>query len=177
MLLKAIKEFDEFLLHKGLKFEAIIIGGAALTILNVITRMTEDVDCIDPEIPLEIKNASIDFIKQNPHYGLVPEKFLNNGPITITKDLPEDWKIRTQIIFQGKALTFLTLSRLDLLKTKLDAMVHRGRDIDDVVAMKPTEEELEASLEWVLNVDGGVYWPEMVKNAFEILRKKLNGKS
>ncbi len=177
MLMNVIHDFDKYLLKEGLQFESIIIGGAALTILKVITRMTEDVDCIDPEIPADIKNASIEFIKLNPQYGLAPEKFLNNGPITIIKDLPEGWRARTQVIFKGEALTFITLSRLDLLKTKLDAMVHRGRDMDDVIAMKPTEKELEDSIEWVLNVDGGEYWPEMVNDAFKVLRKRLNGKS
>jgi hypothetical protein len=177
MLNNAISEFDKYLSKLRLEFEAIIIGGAALSILNVISRMTEDIDCIDPEIPEEIKFASIEFIKLNPQFGLVPEKFLNNGPITITKDLPDGWKTRTQIIFQGEAITFLTLGRSDLLKTKLDAMVHRGRDMDDVIAMKPTEKELEDSIDWVLNVDGGEYWPEMVSDAFNALRKKLNGKS
>jgi hypothetical protein len=177
MLKNAITEFDKYLNDKGLKFEAIIIGGAALTILNIISRMTEDIDCIDPEIPSEIKAASIEFIKLNPQFGLVPEKFLNNGPITITRDLPNGWRTRTQVIFQGQAIVFLTLSRADLLKTKLDAMVHRGRDMEDVVAMKPTEKELEDSLDWVLNIDGGEYWPEMVNDAFSALRKRLNDKS
>ena len=176
MLKDAISEFDKYLGKLGLQFEAIIIGGAALSILNVISRMTEDIDCIDPEIPAEIKSASIEFIKSNPQFGLVPEKFLNNGPITITKDLPEGWRTRTQVIFEGEAITFLTLGRADLLKTKLDAMVHRGRDLDDVVAMKPTEKELQDSLDWVLNVDGGEHWPEMVNDAFKVLRKRLNEK-
>lgn len=177
MIKIAINEFDKFLKEQSLQFEAIIIGGAALSILNVISRMTEDVDCIDPEIPADIKQASINFIKLNPQFGLVPEKFLNNGPISIIKDLPEGWRARTQIIFQGEALTLLTLSRSDLLKTKLDAMVHRGRDLYDVIAMKPTEQELEDSLKWVLNVDGGEFWPEMVSDAFKALRKKLNENS
>jgi hypothetical protein len=177
MLKTAISEFDNYLSKLGLQFETIIIGGAALSILNVISRMTEDIDCIDPEIPPDIKSASIEFIKLNPQFGLIPEKFINNGPITITKDLPEGWRTRTQVIFQGKAITFLTLCRGDLLKTKLDAMVHRGRDMNDVIAMKPTEKELEDSLEWVLNIDGGEYWPEMVNDAFNSLRKRLNEKS
>jgi hypothetical protein len=177
MLVDIIEEFDKYLKQKSLKFEAIIIGGAALSILHIINRMTEDVDCIDPEIPVEIKNASADFIRSNPQYGLNPEKFLNNGPITIVKTLPDNWKKRTQLIFDGKALTFFTLGRIDLLKTKLDAMVHRGRDMEDVIAMKPTNEELEECLVWVLNADGGEHWPEMVNESFKELREKINGDS
>ena len=175
MLVKIIEEFDLFLKDKSLKFEAIIIGGAALSILHIISRMTEDVDCIDPEIPTDIKRASSEFIIKNPQYGLNPEKFLNNGPISIIKTLPDGWKERTQLIFQGKALTFFTLGRIDLLKTKLDAMVHRGRDMEDVIAMKPTPKELQDCLEWVLEADGGEHWPEMVKESFNELKSKLNG--
>lgn len=177
MLIKTIEEFDSFLEKKSLRFEAIIIGGTALSILHIISRMTEDIDCIDPEIPDDIKMASIEFIRKNPQYGLNPEKFLNNGPITIIKTLPTGWKERTQLIFQGKALTFFTLARLDLLKTKLDAMVHRGRDMEDVIAMKPSEEELQECQVWVLSADGGEHWPEMVRESFNELRSKLDGNS
>jgi len=175
MLVNIIEEFDIYLDKNSLKFEAIIIGGAALSILHIISRMTEDVDCIDPEIPVEIKNASTEFIRKNPQYGLNPEKFLNNGPISIINTLPEGWKERTRLIFEGKSLTFFTLGRIDLLKTKLDAMVHRGRDMEDVIAMKPSNDELQECLEWVLNADGGEHWPEMVKESFNELQDKLNG--
>jgi hypothetical protein len=131
--------------------------------------MTEDVDCIDPVIPLEIKKASSEFIKANPQFGLNPEKFLNNGPISIINFLPKGWRERTILIFKGEALTFFTLSRADLLKTKLDAMVHRGRDMEDVIAMKPTKVELEESLDWVLAADGGDNWPEMVYTFLSII--------
>lgn len=177
MLVKVIKEFDSYLNRKSLKFEAIIIGGAALSILHIISRMTEDVDCIDPEIPVEIKRASAEFIRQNPQFGLNPEKFLNNGPISIINFLPEGWRGRTLLIFQGEALTFSTLGRTDLLKTKLDAMVHRGRDMEDVIAMNPSKVELEECMEWVLGIDGGDHWPEMVKESFAELRRKLSGNS
>lgn len=174
MLVKIIEEFDKFLESKTLKFEAIIIGGAALSILHMINRMTEDVDCIEPEIPYDIKFASIEFIKQNAHYGLNPEKFLNNGPISIIKTLPNGWKTRTQLIYQGNALTFYTLARIDLLKTKLDAMVHRGRDMEDVIAMKPSNAELDECLLWVLSADAGEHWPEMVEESFRELKRRIH---
>lgn len=177
MLLRAINDFDKFLYQEHLKFEAYIIGGAALTILNVISRMTEDIDCIDPEIPPHIKKASIEFIQNNPQYGLNPAKFLNNGPISILKTLPSDWRLRSQIIYQGNAITFWTLGKIDLLKTKLDAMVQRGRDFEDVVAMAPTREELEECRPWVLSADGGEFWPQMVEESFERLIERLYGKT
>ena len=56
-------------------------------------------------------------------------------------------------------------------------MVHRGRDMEDVIAMKPSVAEIEECLEWVLSVDGGEHWPAMVQESFSELRRKLNGNS
>ena len=53
-----IVEFDMYLESIGLTFEAVIIGGAALNILDISSRKTKDVDCLDPQIPREIKEAS-----------------------------------------------------------------------------------------------------------------------
>jgi hypothetical protein len=41
---------DEYLSESNIMFEAIIIGGAALNIMGVITRDTVDVDCLDPKV-------------------------------------------------------------------------------------------------------------------------------
>lgn len=43
-----ILEFDRFLKKRGLEFSAVVIGGAALNIMDVTTRLTKDVDLIRP---------------------------------------------------------------------------------------------------------------------------------
>lgn len=57
----AISLFDKFLSDRKLEFRAIIIGGAALNLMGVISRETRDVDFLDPEIPAEIKKAQKGF--------------------------------------------------------------------------------------------------------------------
>ena len=47
-VVSTLESFDLFLEKKGIKFEAIIIGGAALSVMSVITRETVDVDCLHP---------------------------------------------------------------------------------------------------------------------------------
>jgi hypothetical protein len=50
-----LKAFDSFLASEGLRFEAVIIGGAALIVLEVVDRQTKDVDCLDPVIDARLK--------------------------------------------------------------------------------------------------------------------------
>ena len=56
MIDKAIFEFDEFLKEKGLSFDGVVIGGAALLVLDISTRQTKDVDCLYPTIPNDISH-------------------------------------------------------------------------------------------------------------------------
>src|SRR5690606_30203171 len=101
----------------------------ALSILGVITRETRDCDVLYPSIPDNILIASQDFAKlQN-----LETNWLNNGPATLTRDLPEDWLLRSQDIFKGEALNLKTLGREDLLCTKLFAFCDRGFDLDDCI--------------------------------------------
>lgn len=161
---QVIKHFDLYLKKRGLSFTATIIGGAALNIMDVTNRNTKDIDCIDPEIPDAIKKAAIEFAKTHPDLNLNANKWLNNGPISILKDLDKDWKHKTQIIFQGKAIQLSTLDRVSLLKTKLFAYCDRDTDFDDCVMLRPSKKELELCFDWVLERDGSEFWPAQVKN-------------
>jgi hypothetical protein len=172
-LKEAIERFDLYLLDKELEFEAIIIGGAALRIMDVIIRHTKDVDFLDPDIPENIKLASEEFALMNPDLKLDPKNWMNNGPKSLVRDLPEDWRNDLQIIFQGKTLKLWTLGRINLLRTKLYAYADRDIDYQDCMALKPTLEELEECKEWVLAGDASVYWPPRVEIIFEKLKKDL----
>lgn len=168
-----IEKFDLFLESKNLSFQAIIIGGAALNIMDVTKRTTIDIDFLDPTIPQEIKDASILFATTNPDLELQPEHWFNNGPISLIRDLPAEWRLRLVTIFHGKALILETLGKSDLLKTKLYALCDRGRDIDDCVALKPTIIEIEECRPWVLLGDGNPLWPKRVEEMFSLLKKEL----
>jgi len=43
--------FDQYLAKRRLQFEAVAIGGAALNLLGVVSRLTKDCDILYPEIP------------------------------------------------------------------------------------------------------------------------------
>ena len=169
---KVVEEFDHYLANKSLQFEAIIIGGAALNIMGIISRETRDVDCLDPKIPIEIISASEEFSKLNPHFNL-SKNWINNGPDSLKQDLGKGWFKQTQIIFKGNAIVFRTLSRIDLLKTKLFAFCDRDLDFQDCLKMKPTVEELEECFNWVAERDGNQGWIKNVEKHFNLIKKEL----
>lgn len=174
MVDKAIPEFDKYLGEKGLVFEGTIIGGAALLVLQITDRQTKDVDCIYPPIPPEIKKASEDFADEND--GLkIDSDWLNNGPQSILDNLPLDWGTRLRPLFNGKNLKLTTLGRPDLLKTKLFAFCDRtDPDFGDLIQLKPTEAELNDSIDWVKKCDANPSWPNHVEKMFNYLKEALN---
>lgn len=168
-----IIEFDKFLKSRNLKFEAVIIGGAALNILNVSSRKTKDVDCLDPEIPENIKLASKEFAIKRPDLA-VDINWLNNGPQTLKTDLPKGWQNRVLPLYLGQALHLQVLGREDLLKSKLFAYCDRTTpDFEDLKNLKPTFDELKNAIDWVKERDTNPIWPSHVETAFAVLRKAL----
>ena len=166
--------FDQFLINRGLHFEAVVIGGAALGLLGVITRDTRDCDILDPVIPKDIEQSALEFAHLANKQGFeLKEDCLNNGPISLKNVLPPHWKFNLKDLYQGKGLTLRTLGRGDLLKTKLFAFCDRGQDLQDCIALKPLQDELEEALEWVIYQDTNPDWPEHVKKQFAKLARKL----
>ena len=43
--------FDQYLAEKRLQFDAVVIGGAALNLLGVVSRLTKDCDILHPRLP------------------------------------------------------------------------------------------------------------------------------
>ncbi len=167
-----LHQFDKFLHSKGLTFEAVVIGAAALAVMDVISRETVDVDCLDPVVPEEIIKAAVEFSRTHPEHNLT-DQWINNGPEDLKKDLPKNWRNRIQTIYEGTSLKLSTLGRPDLLKSKLFAFCDRGDDLNDCLALKPTEVELDECRDWVQKRDANPKWPDHVLESFNLLKKRL----
>lgn len=165
-----IEAFDRFLLKKKLSFKGIVIGGAALNLLGVISRETRDCDILDPVIPKDILTAAVEFSKTQQGIDC---QWLNNGPDSLKTNLPKGWKKRIQPLFSGEALHLETLGRSDLLKTKLYAYCDRDTDLSDCLALKPTRQELLEALPWVQFQDANPKWPQHVQSRFGELATRL----
>jgi hypothetical protein len=146
-------------------------------LLGVIRRATDDCDVLDPGIPSPIQEAARSFAQQRD----IKDDWLNakaHDFVGIPGCLPDGWRERLRVAFQGTALTFRTLSRPDLLCTKLVALIDRGTDYRDCVAMAPTAEELVAAWPFVSQYEGNaesreVYWLPLAKRQLQRLGKEL----
>ncbi len=166
--------FGAYLEERGRHFEATIIGGAALLVMGVIDRATQDVDCLDPEIPEAIRDAAVQFAKDYVGGGApLKQDWLNNGPRSLVADLPEGWQDRTVILQQVGGLCIRTLGRSDLLKSKLFAYCDRQQDEGDCVALAPSADELRECLPWLVERDGNLLWPEHVRSSLRGLAKEM----
>jgi len=159
-----VKRFDLSLTARGLTLEAIVVGGAALCLLGVVSRETRNCDILHPELSEEVRAAAVEFAKESSREGRkLDSDWLNNSPSSLVDLLPDGWRGRLQPALQGGALTLHALGRSDLLKTKLFAYCDRGTDLGDCLALAPTDAELREALPWVQMQDthptGHVMWP------------------
>ena len=119
-----------FLGERGLEFEAVVIGGAALNLLGVVARATKDCDVLAPPLPPAIVVAARDLAVATRDRGEdLQDDWLNNGPASLVGILPAGWQERLQVVFVGTALRLSCLGRSDLLRTKLFALCDRGIDL------------------------------------------------
>jgi hypothetical protein len=169
-----VARFDRFLAERGHRFEGVVIGGAALALLHVITRETKDCDVLHPKLPDELRALSVTFARELRSSGenLVDDWF-NNGPATLCDVLPKDWKTHLQPLYKGKALQLFCLGRLDLLRSKFFALCDRGTDLPDCLALAPTLAELHEILPWVKDQDGNPGWPDHVVDVVSDFAKRL----
>ncbi len=171
---ETITSFDAFLAERALRLEAVVIGGAALALLGVISRPTRDCDILHPDLPADIKAASRAFAQAVRKSGEpLDDDWLNNGPATLASMLPEGWRERLQVVFEGAATKLQTLGRSDLLKSKLFGLCDRGLDLGDCIALAPTPEELREAQPWLERQDAHPGWPEHVAATLADLGKRL----
>jgi hypothetical protein len=171
---KLIAQFDEYLKKRNLELEAVIVGGAALALLGIISRETRDCDVLHPLLPVEVKEASQDFAQMLNQGGIIlATDWLNNGPSSLASDLPKGWMKRIQEAYSGKAITLHSLGRDDLLKSKLFALCDRGTDLADCVALAPTLNEIHDALSWLKERDTNPLWPDHVEATLNDLARRL----
>lgn len=171
---QTLLQFDAFLAHRGIRFEAIVTGGAARALLGIVQRETRDCDVIEPGLPEAIQGASRAFAAAvREQGGVLHDDWLNNGPASLATMLPEGWRERLQPIFQGSALRLWSLGRPELLLAKLWALCDRGLDLPDCIALAPTPAELQEATVWIAAQDLNPDWPAHVKETLQDLARRL----
>lgn len=159
--------------------ELVLCGGAALILSGMAERVTRDVDIValrdgsrlatpDP-LPPELQKAADEVAED---LGLSPQ-WLNNGPSSgdgglFQMGLPEGFADRLHRRDYGRHLNVYFIDRRDQVHFKLYAAVDRGGyHIDDLRALHPSVDELEAAAAWAMTHD--------VSEGFRMLLKRLLG--
>jgi len=151
--------------HGGVPISLVVCGGTALAALGLVNRTTKDVDVLAQaeEAKEGIKVLKIDEFPQwlkeaaetvGRDFGL-PEGWLNLGPASqLESGLPERFEKRLVKRRYGKYLTVYFTGRTDQIFFKLYAAIDRDDyHVQDLLALKPTEKEMEEATKWVLTQD------------------------
>lgn len=159
-----LRALGEQLAFAGHPYDLVVIGGSALLALGLIARSTQDVDVV------ALADGSAGFEEAVP----LPEPLvLARARVARDFDLPEDWinsqsaqdmlrlglppglMERLTTRHYGAGLTVRYASRFDQIHFKLHATVDRGggKHFNDLLALKPTPEELTAAARWARTHD------------------------
>ena len=164
-ILSALGEQLEDLLDKPV--EILVCGGSALNVLGLVQRATEDVDVLayvkrdkTGEVALVKAEPLIDELvaaaKKVARDFNLPEKWLNPGPASaVDFGLPNGLMERVLSKKYGNKLIVHYLGRYDQIHFKLYAGVDQGagKHLDDLLALKPTSDELENAARWTMTHD------------------------
>lgn len=86
---ETIAKFDAYLAERDLSLKAVVIGGAALGLLGVVTRQTRDCDILCPPIPPMIRAAARSFAEEQRRAGdALADDWLNDKPSSLADVLP-----------------------------------------------------------------------------------------
>ncbi len=166
--------FDRYLAARNLRLEAVVIGGAALNLLGVVSRPTRDCDILLPPLPAAIVEAARAFAAEVRRSGeTLADDWLNNGPASVADQLPAGWQERLQLVFTGAGLELRCLGRQELLFTKLFALCDRGIDLGDCLALAPTAAELQVWIPLLEQQDTNPDWPAHVRATLADVARRL----
>jgi hypothetical protein len=169
-----ISAFDAFLVQRGVRLDAVVIGGMALNLLGVTARATRDCDVLEPPLSKAVMEAAHAFAHAERARGeALDDGWLNAGPASLAAHLPEGWRERLQPLYEGSSIRLECLGRDDLLRSKLWAVCDRALDLPDCVALAPSAEELARILPWLEQQDLHPDWPGHVHEVLADVGKRL----
>ncbi len=164
-ILGALGDQLEGLLDKPV--ELLICGGSALNILGLGQRATEDVDVL--AYVKRDEEGKVSFVRADPlgtelneaakrvarDFNL-PGNWFNPGPASaVDFGLPDGLMGRVITRQYGQKMIIHFLGRYDQIHFKLYAAVDQGagKHLDDLLALKPTSEEIESAARWSMTHD------------------------
>ncbi len=160
----------------GKPISLVVIGGTALAAMGLVSRTTKDVDVLG-ELVLTEHPPYIRGIERFPDWLIeaaekvrrdfdLAENWLNFGPTSqVRTGLPGGFQERLVERKYGDYLRIFFCDRFDQIHFKLYASVDRGGyHVQDLIALKPANEELLTASRWVLTQDVSVIFKELLKD-------------
>ncbi len=189
---EALTLVGELLAAEGHEYAVIILGGAALNLLSVVERMTADVDILAFATPRPDRAPDRGTLREPPNpipeplasaarivardLGLDPE-WLNAGPALQWRvGLPAGLDQRVQWR-RYSALWVGVVGRYDLIFFKLfaaaDAAGPQSVHYQDLLALRPSEAELDAAAAWVRTQDASPEFADILNRVVNHVRQDL----
>jgi len=182
-LLRAIRAVGDLLGAEGESVGIVVVGGAAMMLGGLVTRVTEDVDIIAAALPWRgraprriappdaLPASLLRAISRVARDFNLPERWMNaEVGAQWTSGLPPGFEKRVQWLRFG-SLTLGIAGRRDLIFLKLDAAVDsegpQSVNYQDLLALHPDERELTAAARWVKTQDTSGEFARMLE---EVLR-------
>lgn len=176
VLRAALQALGELLESDGLSARLVVVGGASLNLLGLVERSTSDVDVI--AVAESRSDGAIALVNPEPMATT-----LETAIAKVARDLrlPANW-MNTEVALQWISglppnleadLTWETFAALHvglagrktLITLKLFAATDAGiRSVhmQDLIALRPTDAELQAAANWVVTQDAAAEFPNLV---------------
>lgn len=133
-------------------------------------RRTGDVDIIEEKIDETLLEAAVQVAEKLK----ISETWLNNNVSSLGQRLGKNWKTKCATLFTGKSITLKSISRQDLINSKLHATVERhSQDYKDLVWLRPTQEELTLARTYTLKQNSAETYAVYVDAYILELKKDL----
>jgi hypothetical protein len=156
----------------------VVCGGSALILTGLVKRTTRDVDVValqsisgDLVSAKRLPDGLIVEVRQIARDLDLDEKWLNSGPADIfTMGLPKGFAQRLTTRSFGSHLQVSFISRLDQIHFKVYAAVDLpGRHSEDLLMLKPTEQEMEMATRWAVTHDVSEEYRTVLKEMLRVL--------
>lgn len=162
--------------------QLVVCGGASLIASGVVTRSTKDVDIValrgadgtllaPVPLPAWLLQAAATVARD---LGL-ETNWLNNSPSRdegglFQMGLPSGLAERLAERVYGLRLKVYFVGRRDQIFFKVFSAADRGGvDLDDLAALRPTAEEMEAAARWAMRIDVSEGFRQLLQNLFKDL--------
>jgi hypothetical protein len=142
-----LEQLNAQLAKSGLNLELLVIGAFALRLHKISGQFTANVDSVRL-----IKNPSVrDLIADIGRVNGLNDERISDSAATL--DLPEGMEQRATLIRKYSNIDLFVASRVDLIKLKARAFLHRGeydsKDLEDLRRMKPSKQEIDEAISFI----------------------------